>query len=108
MTRACGEYLGLDDERFVVTNGLDEGLLAAAIAYLQRAASTRAPEAIIVEPAFGMYADCVEATGGRKVTVLPRPGFAFPLAETLAAITAATRLVFLDEPRESHRCPDLA
>jgi histidinol-phosphate aminotransferase len=98
VTRACGEYLGLADDRFVVTNGLDEGLLAASIAYLQRASSTRGPEAIVVEPAFGMYADCVEATGGRKVTVLPRPGFAFPLEETLAAITPDTRLVFLASP----------
>ena len=55
-------------------------------------------EAIIVEPAFGMYADCVEATGGRVVTVLPRPDFVFPFEETLAAITPATRLVFLTSP----------
>ena len=56
VTRACGLHLGLDEDAFVLTNGLDEGLLAASIAYLQRGPSTPAPEAIIVEPAFGMYA----------------------------------------------------
>jgi histidinol-phosphate aminotransferase len=97
-TAACARHLGLGEDAFALTNGLDEGLLAAAIACLQRDRSTPAPEAIIVEPAFGMYADAVEATGGRAVTVLPRSDFAFPLEETIGAITPATRLVFLTSP----------
>jgi len=98
VTAACARHLGLDESAFVLTNGLDEGLLAASIAYLQRGRSTFETEAIIVEPAFGMYADCVEATGGRAVTVLPRPDFSFQREETIAAITSATRLVFLTSP----------
>ncbi len=95
---ACARHLGVEEDRLLLTNGLDEGLLAAAIALLQRGRSDAVPEAIIVEPAFGMYADCTEATGGRIVTVMPRPDFAFPLEETLAAVTPATRLVFLASP----------
>jgi histidinol-phosphate aminotransferase len=101
---ACAKFLGVSEDRLLLTNGLDEGLLAASIAYLQRArsqdddAAGGAPEAIIVEPAFGMYADCVEATGGRVVNVAPLPDFAFPLDDTLAAITPRTRLVFLTSP----------
>jgi histidinol-phosphate aminotransferase len=123
VNRDCARFLGVTEDRLLLTNGLDEGLLAASIAYLQRDTNTRAsvsgasgsadssgdgsvsktgepfiPEAIIVEPAFGMYADCVEATGGRVVTVAPLPDFAFPLAQTLAAITPRTRLVFLTSP----------
>jgi histidinol-phosphate aminotransferase len=96
---ACARFLGVSTDRLLLTNGLDEGLLAASIAWLQRArADSGTPEAIIVEPAFGMYADCVEATGGRVIPIAPLPDFAFPLEATLAAITPRTRLVFLTSP----------
>ena len=36
--------------------------------------------------------------GGRAVRVAPRPDFAFPLDEVLAAITARTRIVFVTNP----------
>jgi histidinol-phosphate aminotransferase len=103
VNRDCARFLGVEEERLLLTNGLDEGLLAACIANLQRdsgAASEtgRAGEAIIVEPAFGMYADVVSATGGVIVTIQPEPDFAFPLDATLAAITPRTRLVFLTSP----------
>src|SRR4030095_11387175 len=45
---ACAAYLGVDEARLILTNGLDEGLLAAAIACLQRGRSVE-PEAIVVE-----------------------------------------------------------
>lgn len=96
--RASAAFLGVDEDRLLLTNGLDEGLLAAAIAYLQRDASGARGEAVIVEPAFGMYADCVEATGGRALFVAPGPELAFPIDQTLAAITDRTRLVFLTSP----------
>src|SRR5262249_38962940 len=106
VNRDCARFLGVSEDRLLLTNGLDEGLLAASIAYLQREPEREresrpgrgAPEAIIVEPAFGMYADCAEATGGRVVSVAPLPDFEFPLDATLAAITPATRLVFLTSP----------
>jgi histidinol-phosphate aminotransferase len=102
VNRDCAHFLGVGEERLLLTNGLDEGLLAACIANLQRdLAPTGNPapgEAIIVEPAFGMYADVVSATGGTIVTIQPEPDFAFPLDATLAAITPRTRLVFLTSP----------
>jgi histidinol-phosphate aminotransferase len=116
VNRDCARFLGVGEDRLLLTNGLDEGLLAASIAYLQREPERErgrqhergrehattpgggTPEAIIVEPAFGMYADCTEATGGRVVSVPPLPDFEFPLAATLAAITPNTRLVFLTSP----------
>jgi histidinol-phosphate aminotransferase len=105
VNRDCARFLGVGEDRLLLTNGLDEGLLAASIAYLQRMRAdgtdetqTQTPEAIIVEPAFGMYADCVEATGGRVISIAPLPEFAFPLDATLNAITPRTRLVFLTSP----------
>jgi len=107
----CAAYLGVDPARLLLTNGLDEGILAAAIAYLQRdpgpatgrrdagpVSDTSAPEGLIAEPCFGMYADCIEAVGGRIVRVAPPPDLAFPLDAVLAAITPRTRVIYLTSP----------
>lgn len=89
--------LGVPVSRIVLLNGLDEGLHLASFATLKPVNGTPA-EAIIVEPAFDMYAACAGAAGGRVVTVAPRPDFDFPAEETLAALTSRTRLVFLTNP----------
>jgi len=98
----CASHLGVDPARLLLTNGLDEGILAAAIAYLQRdpgtAAGAGAPEGLIAEPCFGMYADCIEAVGGRIVRVAPPADLAFPLDAVLAAITPRTRVIYLTSP----------
>ncbi len=129
----CAAYLGVDPARLLLTNGLDEGILAAAIAYLQRdvrnspgtvsgtdasapsqilqrfgpggggsseAASggIGAPEGLVAEPCFGMYADCIEAVGGRIVRVAPPADLQFPLDAVLAAITPRTRVIYLTSP----------
>ena len=96
VTRECGRYFGVAPEQLLLTNGLDEGILAAAVAYLQQPRD--AAESIVVEPAFDMYAACSEAAGGRVVPVQPRFDFTFPLSEVLGAISDATRLVFLTNP----------
>lgn len=98
VNRAAAAFLGVDEDRVLLTNGLDEGLLAASIAYLQRDGDGTPGEAVIVEPAFGMYADCAGAVGGRATFVAPGPNLEFPLDATLAAISPRTRLVFLTSP----------
>lgn len=95
---AVARYFGVDRAHVLVTNGLDEGIHAASFAWLQRGDDGRAREAVIVEPAFDMYAACADAAGGRIVQVMPREDFEFPTEETLDAITPATRLVFLTHP----------
>ena len=103
----CARHLGVDPSRLLLTNGLDEGILAAAIAYLQRdpgaaGADAGRPEGLIAEPCFGMYADCIEAVGGRIVRVAPPPetpaNLQFPLDALLAAITPRTRVIYLTSP----------
>jgi histidinol-phosphate aminotransferase len=98
----CAVHLGVDPSRLLLTNGLDEGILAAAIAYLQREPGAGVdggrPEGLIVEPCFGMYADCIEAVGGRIVRVAPRGDLELPLESTLAAITPRTRVIYLTSP----------
>lgn len=95
---ACARHLGVAPSQVLLLNGLDDGIHAVSFACLQRAEDGSQREAVIVEPAFDMYAACAELASARIVTVAPRPDLGFPLAETLAAITPATRVVFLCSP----------
>jgi histidinol-phosphate aminotransferase len=97
--RECAEYFGVAEERTLLTNGLDEGLLAAVVACFKVAhTSVRLPEAIIVQPAYEMYGICIRAVGGRVLSVAPKPEFEFPLLELLHAVTRDTRLIILNNP----------
>jgi histidinol-phosphate aminotransferase len=104
-------FLGVDPEWLVLTNGLDEGVLLAAIGYL----GARAPEALVKEgapfvvasgqcdvivaaPAFETYVSTAKALGARVVTVPPGPGYAFPTDGVLKAISPNTRLVYINNP----------
>lgn len=97
-TDACASYLGVSADRLALTNGLDEGIMALSVAYLRGAPGGPIPEAIIPEPAFEIYRLDTAVAGGRLVQVMPKPDFRFPLDEVLAAITPATRVVFLTNP----------
>jgi histidinol-phosphate aminotransferase len=97
-TRACATYLSVDPDRLSLLNGLDEGIMAAAVGYLRPTSQGAIPEAIIPEPAFEIFAFDTEVVGGRPVRVSPNADFAFPLDRVLAAITPNTRVVFLTNP----------
>jgi histidinol-phosphate aminotransferase len=93
----CAAVLGVDSSHVALTNGLDEGIWAAAAACL-RGGDAAAGEAVIPEPAFDMYAACVEAAGSRIVRVAPGPNLAFPRRQVLEAMTPRTRIVYLCSP----------
>ena len=95
---ATAARLGIDAGHLILTNGLDEGILLTALVALRGAPADSPFEAIVVQPAFDMYAACADAVGGRVVDVLPRPDFSFPLEELLRAATARTRVIFLTSP----------
>jgi histidinol-phosphate aminotransferase len=103
LSRECAAYLGVAEAQLVLTNGLDEGLLALTISAFRVMQSSHAghpglPEAIIPTPAFEMYSVFVKAAGGRVVPVPPNPDFSFQLAEVCRAITDRTRIIFLTNP----------
>jgi histidinol-phosphate aminotransferase len=95
---ACARHLDVSVESLALVNGLDEGLMGIAIAYLRSSAGGFVPEAIIPEPAFEIFRFDTEVVGGRAVSVMPRPDFSFPLQRVLDAITPRTRVVFLTNP----------
>jgi len=92
---AASQRLRVSPDELLLTNGLDEGLLAISIVMLR---SNSSPEAIVVVPAFDMYAACADAAGGHVVEVPLKTDFSFPLAAVQRAITADTRLIFLTSP----------
>jgi histidinol-phosphate aminotransferase len=117
-------FLGVDPEWLVLTNGLDEGVLLTAIGYLGPAASGiaglksraadrqstdpnrtytdgargRSGDVLMAVPAFETYITTAKAMGARIVSVPPGPDYAFPAEAMLAAVTADTRLIFINNP----------
>ena len=97
-TRACARYLGVDPDRLSLVNGLDEGIMATAVAYLRPRPGQPVAEAIIPEPAFEILGFDTEVVGGRAVRIAPQPDYSFPLDQVLDAITERTRVVFITSP----------
>jgi histidinol-phosphate aminotransferase len=97
-TDAVARYLETSVEQVALTNGLDEGIMALAVAYLRAASGEPTLEAIVPEPAFEIFRFDTAVAGGRLVQVMPKPDFSFPLQDVLAAITPQTRVVFLTNP----------
>ncbi len=55
-TRLCADYQGVDPDNMTLVNGLDEGIMAAAIGYLRPSPDGFVPEAVIPDPAFEIFA----------------------------------------------------
>jgi histidinol-phosphate aminotransferase len=89
-------FLGVDPERLVLTNGLDEGVLLASIAYL--APGDVQPEVVMAMPAFETYITAAKAMRAHIVTVPPGRDYAFPADAVIEAITPRTRLVYINNP----------
>jgi histidinol-phosphate aminotransferase len=94
---ACAGYFGVDPDWLLLTNGLDEGILMSALGTFGRAHDASL-EAIVPVPAFDPYLTATAAVGARQIFVPPGPDFAFPTDDVVAAVTAKTRLVFLNTP----------
>ncbi len=95
--QAAADYLGVPVDHLLLTNGLDEGILAAAAAAC-RDHSQGVPEVVGVTPAFDEYQICTEALGGRMVTVPLGEDYEFSADAIRALVTPRTRLLFLANP----------
>jgi histidinol-phosphate aminotransferase len=99
LSRECAAYLGVREAQLVLTNGLDEGLLALTVTALGvRQGTDGVPEAIVPTPAFEMYSVFVNAASGHLVAIPPKPEFEFQTKEICAAVSDRTRLLFLTSP----------
>src|SRR5579864_8646046 len=78
---ACAAHFGVSADRMALVNGLDEGIMATAVACLRPGAGGKPAEAIVPQPAFEIFAFDTDVVGGRTVSIAPRPDFSFPLDE---------------------------
>ena len=101
VTRAAERWFDVAPGWVQLTNGLDEGLHVVAQA-AARGQSDAA--AIIVEPAFEMYAACADAASLRAIHLPPAEDFAFPLSEILGA-DRRVRLINLTDPNNPTGLP---
>ena len=97
-TDAVARYLAVPAEQITLVNGLDEGIMALAVAYLRASIGGPQLDAIVPEPAFEIFRFDTAVAGGKLVQVMPHADFSFPLEEVLAAITPNTRVVFVTNP----------
>jgi histidinol-phosphate aminotransferase len=101
-TRACERWFGVPRGWVQLTNGLDEGLKLVVELAARRG---RLDPALIVEPAFEMYAASADAIGLRHRHIAPAPNFKYPVDALLAAITPATSMIFLTDPNNPTGLP---
>jgi histidinol-phosphate aminotransferase len=97
VVRATARYFEVDPEWVLLTNGLDEGILMAAVGHIARARRHDA-ETIIPLPAFDPYPNSTAAVGATAVRVAPDRDYAFPTQAVIDAITPRTRMIFLNTP----------
>jgi histidinol-phosphate aminotransferase len=90
-------YFGVDPEWVLLTNGLDEGILMAAVGHISKARIHDA-ETIVPTPAFDPYPNSTAAAGATAVRVPANPDLSFPTDAVIRAITPRTRMIFLNTP----------
>ena len=94
---AVARHFEVDPEWVLLTNGLDEGILMAALGHIAKPRLHDA-ETIIPLPAFDPYPNATAAVGAAAVRVPPAADYAFPTDAVIAAITPRTRMIFLNTP----------
>jgi histidinol-phosphate aminotransferase len=94
---AVSKTFDVPREFVLLTNGLDEGILAVTAAAF-RHRDGQVPGAVGVAPAFEMYEIVVDGLGG-CMSLVPLDASLTPSVEALAGrVTAATRIVFVTNP----------
>jgi len=100
------EFLNVTPGEVLLTNGVDEAIHLLCQAYLDPE-----DEAVIVVPAYSMYAVYVAATGAELVRVRAGKDFSFPLRDVKNSISRRTRLIAIANPNNPTgrvaRCEEL-
>jgi histidinol-phosphate aminotransferase len=92
LTEALAEWTGAAPGEIVLGNGSNE-----VIEFLVKAFVQPGEEVITSHPSFLMYQKFVQVRGGVN-TIIPLRDLAHDLEGILAAVTAKTKLIFLDNP----------
>jgi histidinol-phosphate aminotransferase len=87
------EFLGVEPEQVLLTNGVDETLCLLFSTYLREGS-----ELIFSDPTFVMYPIFGQAFGAELVRVPAGDNFAFPTAEVLKRISPRTQVIVIANP----------
>jgi histidinol-phosphate aminotransferase len=99
LTHALADKLGFSADEIVLGNGSNEIIEMLVKAYVQTG-----DEVITSHPSFLMYQKIVQVRGGVNI-IIPLSRMQHDLAAILAAVTAKTRLIFLDNPNNPTGMP---
>ena len=91
--RLVANFLGVNPEAVLLTNGVDETLCLLVSTYLREGS-----ELIFSDPTFVMYPIFGQALGAQLVRVPAGENFAFPAAEILRRISPRTQVVVIANP----------
>src|SRR5580704_5489168 len=91
--RLVANFLGVDPEHVLLTNGMDEGLSLVFANYLDPG-----DELLFADPTFVMYPMLGGALGARVVRVQSGEDLALPVADLLARISPRTRVIAIANP----------
>jgi len=89
----AAEYLGLQPEQVILTNGVDEAIHILCQAFLDTD-----DELLLPVPTYTMYEIYASATDAKIIHVQAGKDFAFPYESLLAAITPNTKLIAIANP----------
>jgi histidinol-phosphate aminotransferase len=93
LERQVADFLDLEPEQVLLTNGVDEAIHLVCETYLEAG-----DEVVIVVPTFSMYEIYAQSTGAKVVALPADANFRFPTEAVLAALTARTRLIAVANP----------
>jgi histidinol-phosphate aminotransferase len=91
--RLVANFLGVDPEQLLLTNGVDDTLCLLFSAYLRPGS-----EVIFSDPTFVMYSIFGQAFGAQLVRVPAGGHFAFPAAQILSHISLRTQVIAIANP----------
>jgi histidinol-phosphate aminotransferase len=91
--QAVAKFLGLKAEQVLLTNGVDDALLALFATYLGPG-----DEMILADPTFVMYSIYGAATGAHLVRLQAGDDFAFPASKLIERISPHTRMIAIANP----------
>lgn len=92
LKKALSKKLGVSEEELILGNGSNELLDIAARTFMKDG-----DEAIMATPSFVVYFMAVQGIGGRSVQV-PLKDYTHDLAAMAAAVTPATKMIFIANP----------
>lgn len=91
--RAVAKFLRLESEQVLLTNGVDDALLALFATYLDAD-----DEMLLADPTFVMYSIYGAATGAKLVRLRSGADLAFPTNELIERISSHTRVIAIANP----------